>query len=684
MLAPAPARRRRLPVLRSPAAAVLCALALLVGIAAVLPDGAPAGQSSAATPAPFSQLGGGLYHSCALVDDGGQPAPPGRPVRCWGFSGDGQVGYGNVDVIGDDDVPAAAGPVDLGAGRTARALAVGDYHSCAALDTGDVRCWGYANEGQVGLGNRNQIGDNETPGSVGPVSLGAGRSAAAITAGGNHTCAVLDDGDVRCWGLGEFGQLGYGTTASIGDNEQVSSAGPVDLTAGRTAKAITAGAFHTCAILDDDSVRCWGLGSNGQLGYGATSAVLNPALVAAPVDLGDARTARAITAGASHTCAVLDDGNVRCWGLNDSGQLGYASTVSIGDNEPVDAAGPVDLGAGRSAIAISSGGEHTCVVLDNGRVRCWGSGVYGQLGNGNLSAIGDDETPGSIATVDLGPGRTATAIAAGIYHTCARLDDASVRCWGNGADGRLGHCSRADIGDDETPGSIGPVDIGFGGIACPVAPAPPPPPAPAAPPPPPPAAAPPPPPPPTAARPSTADALRAERTRARGLRDCRAAVSRQARGARGRALRRYRRGSRPRVLALRAVARRAARGRVRCMNRFVRVPARVTSLTASARAPRTIVLRFRAAGTDGPKAPAARSYLVKQSLRPIRGAADFRRATALCGGACRFDVTEPRALITLEVTQLRRRTRYYYAVAARDNVTRRTGPRSGTVRVTTR
>lgn len=677
------ARRQRVHLSRHGGrhvATAVGALSLLLLLAVALPAGAPAGQSSPATPAPFSQLGAGLYHSCALLDGGTQPLPASRPVRCWGFSGDGQVGYGNRDVIGDDEIPAAAGPVDLGAGRAAKALAVGDYHTCAVLDTGAVRCWGYANEGQVGLGNRNQIGDNETPGSVGPVSLGTGRTATAITAGGNHTCAVLDDGNVRCWGLGEFGQLGYGGTASIGDNEQVSSAGPVNLTAGRTAKAITAGAFHTCAVLDTDTVRCWGLGSNGQLGYGATGAVLNPALVADPVDLGDGRTARAITAGFAHTCAILDNGGVRCWGLNDVGQLGYGNKVSIGDNEPADAAGPVDLGAERTAIAISSGGEHTCAVLDNGQLRCWGSGLYGQLGNGSLSAIGDDERPGFVAAVDLGAGRTATAVAAGIFHTCARLDDGSVRCWGNGADGRLGHCSRADIGDDETPGSIGTVDVGFGGIACPVAPVP----AAVAPPPPPPAAVAPPPPTPTAAPPSADEALRAQRARASGLRDCRAAVTRQASSDRRRALRLYPRGSRLRALALRRAASSSARGRVRCMNRFARTPGRIATLTASARGAGRIVLTFRAPGTDGSRPPAANSYLVKQSQRPIRTAADFRRAAALCNGACTFGVTAPRSRITLEVTDLRRRTTYYYAVAARDNVSRRTGPRSSTARATTR
>ena len=142
---------------------------MLVVIAVLLPAGAPAGQSSPATAAPFSQLGAGLYHSCALVDDKTTPPPASRPVRCWGFSGDGQVGYGNRLVVGDDEVPAAAGPVDLGAGRTAKALAVGDYHTCAVLDSGEVRCWGYGNEGQVGLGSRSPVGDNETPGSVGPV-----------------------------------------------------------------------------------------------------------------------------------------------------------------------------------------------------------------------------------------------------------------------------------------------------------------------------------------------------------------------------------------------------------------------------------------------------------------------------------------------------------------------------------
>jgi len=645
-------------------------LAALVAGAALLPAGAPAGQSSQTTATPVPQITAGVYHTCAVLPD--------RAVRCWGFSGDGQVGYGNRLTIGDDETPAAAGPVDVGANGKVIALAAGDYHSCAVLDGGTVRCWGYGNEGQLGYATRNMVGDDETPAAAGPVNVGAGRTATAITAGGNHTCAILDTGSVRCWGLSEFGQLGYANTTSIGDNETPGSVGPVDL-GGHTATAVTAGISHTCAILDDAAVRCWGLGSNGQLGYANTGAVLDPGQVGA-VNLGAGRTAKAITAGAYHTCAILDNGSVRCWGSNDDGQLGYANTTVIGDNEAPGSAGPVELGLGRTAISISAGGNHTCAVLDDGRVRCWGSGVFGQLGYGNLANVGDNETPGSVAPVDLGSGRTATAVVAGIYDTCARLADGAVLCWGNGADGRLGQCRAADIGDDEAPGSLAPVDIGLGGAVCPPSPAPPP-----LPPPPPADAAVVAPPPPPAATPDTdAQALRQERVRAASLRSCRADVLRQARTARTRALRSYGAGSRARTLALRTIAKGLTRGRVRCLSRFGRTPGRVTTIAAKPSSSTTIVLSFRAPGSDGSNPPAARSYVVKQSLRPIRSARDFDRAPTLCGGACTFAVTPIAAAITLKVTDLRRTTTYYYAVAARDNVSKRVGLRSRTVSAKTK
>ncbi|MGI8631860.1 MAG: RCC1 domain-containing protein [Solirubrobacterales bacterium] len=471
----------------------LLALLVLAAVATGFPAGAAAEQASQPGSPAAGQLdvsGGTITdasgHTCAVLGGGN--------VRCWGFGGGGRLGYGNESTIGDDETPGSVGPVDLGAGRSATAISAGAFHTCALLDGASVRCWGFGGEGRLGYGNESTVCDDEAPGSVGPVDLGAGRTASAISAGGGHTCAVLDDANVRCWCCGGDGRLGYGNPNDIGDNETPGSVGPVDLGAGRTASAISAGAGHTCALRDDANVLCWGLGSFGRLGYGDGEAIGEDETPGSkgPVDLGAGRTAVAISAGGGHTCAVLDNGSVRCWGFGGNGRLGYANTETVGDDETPAGVGPVDLGAGRTAVAISAGDAHTCALLDNGSVRCWGFGALGRLGYGSESMIGDDETPGSVGPVDLGAGRTAVAISAGGRHTCARLDDGSVRCWGAGFTGRLGYCNERNVGDDETPASVAPVNLTTS--ECPPQPPPPPPPHPPSPAPPPPPVGPAPPP----------------------------------------------------------------------------------------------------------------------------------------------------------------------------------------------
>jgi alpha-tubulin suppressor-like RCC1 family protein len=288
-------------------------------------------------------------------------------------------------------------------------VAAGARFSCARLDTGRVRCWGIGSYGALGYGNTHDVGDNETPASAGPVDLGAGRTAVAITGGGRHTCAILDNGKVRCWGLGDFGQLGYGNTRVIGDDETPGSVGPVNLGAGRTAVAITGGGYHTCAILDNGKVRCWGEGRQGQLGYGNRKDIGDnegPASVR-PVKLGKGRKAIAISAYGQHSCAVLNNRKVRCWGTGRYGQLGYGNTRNIGDNEHPSSVGTVKLGRGRKAVAIQGGGRHTFALLDNGRLRSWGLSSDGQLGYGNMRNIGDNEKPTSAGPINLG-GNVAT------------------------------------------------------------------------------------------------------------------------------------------------------------------------------------------------------------------------------------------------------------------------------------
>ena len=228
--------------------------------------------------------------------------------------------------------------------------------------------------------------------SLTTVDLGSGRTAKAISTGGCHTCTILDNANVKCWGDNTYGQLGQGDNSNRGDgsNEMGGNLNSVNLGSGRTATSITSGTGYTCALLDDDSVKCWGRGLVGQLGDGKASHLDSPPNLS--IKLGTGRTAKAIAAGNFHTCAILDNSSIKCWGLNDSGQLGLGDTENrdrtneMDDNLPV-----VDLGAGKTARGFSAGDRHTCSVLDNASLKCWGKNDSGQLG------LGDDSTRGDVS-----------------------------------------------------------------------------------------------------------------------------------------------------------------------------------------------------------------------------------------------------------------------------------------------
>ncbi|KRA31007.1 MULTISPECIES: RCC1 domain-containing protein [unclassified Nocardioides] len=437
-------------------AGVVAIVLLMAGIVLTAPTThavaapAPVTASSSRGPA-VTEVAAGGSHTCVLREDG--------HVQCWGNGAQGRLGYGNTESIGDDEHPSVAGSVNLGAGRSAVAIAAGASHTCAILDDGTVRCWGAGFLGQLGHGNTQDIGDNETPADVGPITLTRPfRTAVAITARADHSCALLDDGSVVCWGSGTFGRLGYGNTQNIGDNETPADAGAVRL--GGRAVLVTAGLFHTCALLDEGEMRCWGFGQAGALGYGnkehigddETPASVPPVLVA---------EATSVSAGGSHTCVIIPrrrrDDLTRCWGAGEFGQLGYGKSETIGDDETPATTGEMNLGGAPKAFAL--GRFHTCGLNHDASVRCWGRGDFGQLGNGRPRDIGDDEPVTTGGLVDLGPGRTATMVSAGFLHTCAVLDDGNVRCWGAGGNGRLGYSSTKNIGDNETPASAGPVQL---------------------------------------------------------------------------------------------------------------------------------------------------------------------------------------------------------------------------------
>ena len=225
------------------------------------------------------------------------------------------------------------------------------------LNTGAVNCWGNNGDGR--------LGNNTTTSSSAPVAVSAftdGATAVSITAGGSHTCAVLNTGAVNCWGRNFNGQLGNGTTTD--SLVPVAVAAFTDVSA--TAVSITAGSYHTCALLNTGAVNCWGYNGDGRLGNGTTTDSLVPVAVSAFTD--GSATAVSITAGNYHTCALLNTGAVNCWGRNNYGQLGNNSTT--------DSSAPVAVSAftdGATAVSITAGDSHTCALLNTGAVNCWGS-----------------------------------------------------------------------------------------------------------------------------------------------------------------------------------------------------------------------------------------------------------------------------------------------------------------------
>jgi len=322
-------------------------------------------------------------------------------------------------------------------------IAGGGGHTCALLESGAVRCWGMNDVGQLGYGHTDSVGDDELPYEAGDVDLRG--AAVRIAAGTKHTCAVMTDGAVRCWGWNDYGQLGYANTNYIGDDELPSDVVPANL--GGAAIDVACGALHTCARLDSGAVRCWGYGVFGRLGYGNSDDIgddESPAL-AGDVDVGGSTAQLAL--GNDHTCARLSSGSLRCWGRGTFGRLGYLPLLIVGDDETPASVGDVDVGG--SLLQIGVGIDQSCALLEGGGVRCWGRNHVGQLGMGHTDDIGDDELPSSVDQLTLGA--TAADLVVGAAHACIKTTGGWIRCWGRNQFGQLGQGHTNNVGDDELP-----------------------------------------------------------------------------------------------------------------------------------------------------------------------------------------------------------------------------------------
>jgi alpha-tubulin suppressor-like RCC1 family protein len=427
-------------------------------------------------PGPAKAISAGAQHTCAILLTEG--------AVCWGGGASGRLGYGNTNNIGDDetprDNPVNGGIVPTSVGSEVLSISAGFAHTCAIIKPHLASCWGFNGTGQLGYGNTNNIGDDETPRDNpvdGGIVLLPGLEARAVTAGLAHSCALLAGGLTTCWGWGANGQLGYGNVTTIGDNEKPSQnpagSGIVFMPGGEFSNAISAGVETTCTILRSGSPVCWGNGSTGKLGYGNFDTIGdNERPIDNPVWSGLVPTTHAdqildISAAEGSRCALTGQGQVRCWGEGNYGELGNGSESTIGDDEYATSgprAGVVGLPGNETAVQVDMGYDHGCAVLASGDVSCWGRGEQGQLGFGNTDDLGDLGLPSQQPTfggrVPLPGGAKAVKVSAGVATSCAIVRSGDVTCWGSGIAGGLGYGNTNTIGDNETPAQ-NPVNGGF-------------------------------------------------------------------------------------------------------------------------------------------------------------------------------------------------------------------------------
>ncbi|MEM7158980.1 MAG: hypothetical protein AAF799_39445 [Myxococcota bacterium] len=380
----------------------------------------------------------------------------GGRVRCWGSNVQGQAGLAMVETIGDDELPNAHGDASLSVPVDEIFTA---EHVCGRSGMG-VKCWGYAGAGSLGYGNTENLGDDELLTTLPDVDVGT--QVSQMSAGSIHTCILNPVGLVKCWGRNRYGSLGYGDMHKTGDNEVPAARGYLSFSGSGVAVLIASGDWTNCVVLDDGGIQCWGDASDGRLGTASGSSE----------DIGDDELpdvqqplyfdgAIPIDIAMSHnaTCVLLDDGTVRCWGTNNNGELGIGYFDVVGNDEtaPVGAQA-IQFATMAAPVEIEAGRSHFCALFETGDIQCWGRNNDGQLGLPGVDDVGRIDVPFDSDLVDLG-GQGVRQMSLGNSHTCAVTDDYSVYCWGSNGSGELGYGMTEDVGDDESPTTYGPVQI---------------------------------------------------------------------------------------------------------------------------------------------------------------------------------------------------------------------------------
>ena len=346
---------------------------------------------------------GAQQAACALTIEG--------KARCWGDGSDGKLGINSTaDVAPSEDVLTDV-PLDT----TIIQMDAGQKHLCAVLNTGAVRCWGRGDYGALGTDGTGVIGDGGT--EIQDITdVAVGKTVAQVDGGRFATCVLTTDHRARCWGNNANGQLGRDNTTNIGNDASPGMAGLTDIFMGDGNPKITkieiSGA-SACALTENSGLRCWGNGDNGKLGSGSTSKIGNSSGntitnmldidFEAPADTVDSAD-QVVTDFAIYyqmVCATNAAGQIKCWGNNDVGQLGLGHTTATNSGTPADYPW-MDFGSkvvqfSGEHYSDSINGRSVCVVTESEEIYCWGAGDRGQLGYSQVGNVGDNELPTDMA-----------------------------------------------------------------------------------------------------------------------------------------------------------------------------------------------------------------------------------------------------------------------------------------------
>ncbi|MGK2877755.1 MAG: RCC1 domain-containing protein [Solirubrobacterales bacterium] len=376
------------------------------------------------------QLSAGAYSTCSINAN--------KRLYCWGSNSSTQLGQGSKAKISFGTRPY---PVK---GLTAQPIgvSVGYSSACSLLVTGAINCWGKNASGSLGVKNQGGFAKSAQAAAslISPWVAPSNQSS-----GSQHQCFRDNNATVKCIGTNTYGQLGNGSSAA--SNLPVQVAVITATNAATRATQVVSGANHACALLDNNNVKCWGVNNFRQLGTPTNTVPFS----STPVDVPNlTNNLDQLASMADHTCGVHTNGDVSCWGANSYGQLGDGTVAPF--------KGAVDVvSLGTEARQVSTGVQHTCALIKGGGVKCWGSNQFGQLGDSTTTT---SSRPVSV----IGLSRPASEISVGGYHSCARLDNNQIWCWGAGSKGQLGNGATANALQPVKVKSLGGVHFSSVGL----------------------------------------------------------------------------------------------------------------------------------------------------------------------------------------------------------------------------